>query len=74
MHLPHTPRRSRRRPASALSSAGRRSTDWCAPACPDQTETRHEADLLTPPARGGADPYAAWLRNREVERLRAEIV
>ena len=40
---------------------------------PDQTETRHEADLLTPSA-GAADPYAAWLRNHEVERLRAEIV
>jgi len=73
MHLLHTDRRSRRRPSSVPSSANRRPTEPCPPVWPDQTETRHEADLLTP-ATGAADPYAAWLRNREVERLRAEIV
>lgn len=72
MQLLHTHRSPQEQASSTPFIARRQPIQSSAQIWQEQPETRHDAQMLTQRAIP-ADPYEAWLREREAERFRAEI-
>jgi hypothetical protein len=71
MRLLQAPRHSRQRVSPAHYIAHPRSSEPCTQDWADLTPSRHDAQMLT--ARTvPADPYTAWLEQREADREREE--
>lgn len=70
MRLLQAPRQLFRHVSSSYDFTGPEGTQPSVQCCSAQVSTRHDERLLATRSRAAADPYAAWLQQREAERER----